>query len=301
MSSLVKKIPSTHVIYSFSPSNKPVEKATPGEIIVFETLDAFGGQVKSENTLLSSIDWTRVNPATGPLYIEGAEPGDTLVVDILDIDIADYAIIAVIPGAGVLRDKKFEPRVKILPVSRGCILFNGIKLVVKPMIGVIGVSPPDNSIPTGTSGPHGGNMDVAEVTKGSRVYLPVFVKGGLLAIGDLHALQADGEICVAAAETPGSVTVRVELIKGRKPKLPIVETQNYIHIIGYGETLDEAAYRATEIAVEALMKEHSTSFEEAYMLASLVVDLKINQSVDPAKGVRASIPKNLVSIDSLLQ
>jgi len=83
----------------------------------------------------------------------------------------------------------------------------------------------------------------------------------------------------------------VELIKGRKPKLPIVETQNYIHIIGYGETLDEAAYRATEVAVEALMKEHSTSFEEAYMLASLVVDLKINQSVDPAKGVRASIPK----------
>ena len=298
---MVKKIPSSYTIYSFSPDNKPVERVSPGEIVVFETLDALGGQIKSENTTLSSIDWSRVNPATGPLYIEGAEPGDTLVVNILDIDVDDHAVIVVIPDAGVLRYKKFRPRVKIMPIVKGCVLFNGIKLIVKPMIGVIGVSPSNGAIPTGTSGSHGGNMDVAEIIKGSRVYLPVFVEGALLAIGDLHALQADGEICVAAAETSGSVTVKVELIKGKKPILPIVETQNHIHVVGYGETLDEAAYRAAEVAVEALMKEHSIAFEEAYMLASLAVDLKINQAVDPAKGVRATIPKNLISIDSLLQ
>lgn len=298
---MVKKIPSSYTIYSFSPDNKPVERVSPGEIVVFETLDALGGQIKSENTTLSSIDWSRVNPATGPLYIEGAEPGDAIVVNILDIDVDDRAIIVVIPDAGVLRYKKFRPRVKIMPIVKGRVLFNGIKLIAKPMIGVIGVSPSNGAIPTGTSGSHGGNMDVAEIAKGSRVYLPVFVKGALLAIGDLHALQADGEICVAAAEVPGNVTVKVELIKGKKPVLPIVETQNHIHVIGYGETLDEAAYRATEVAVEALMKEHSITFEEAYMLASLAVDLKINQAVDPAKGVRASIPKNLISIDSLLQ
>uniref|UniRef100_A0A7C5TM73 Formamidase n=1 Tax=Ignisphaera aggregans TaxID=334771 RepID=A0A7C5TM73_9CREN len=298
---MVKKIPSSYTIYSFSPDNKPVERVSPGEIVVFETLDALGGQIKSENTTLSSIDWSRVNPATGPLYIEGAEPGDAIVVNILDIDVDDRAIIVVIPDAGVLRYKKFRPRVKIMPIVKGRVLFNGIKLIAKPMIGVIGVSPSNGAIPTGTSGSHGGNMDVAEIAKGSRVYLPVFVKGALLAIGDLHALQADGEICVAAAEVPGNVTVKVELIKGKKPVLPIVETQSHIHVIGYGETLDEAAYRATEVAVEALMKEHSITFEEAYMLASLAVDLKINQAVDPAKGVRASIPKNLISIDSLLQ
>jgi amidase len=298
---MVKKIPSSYTIYSFSPDNKPVEKVSPGEIVVFETLDALGGQIKSENMILTNIDWSRVNPATGPLYIEGAEPGDALVVNILDIDIDDHAIIVVIPDAGILKHKKFRPRVKIMPIAKGCVLFNGIKLIAKPMIGVIGVSPLNSVISTGTSGPHGGNMDVAEITKGSRVYLPVFAKGALLAIGDLHALQADGEICVAAAETSGSVTVKVELIKGKKPILPIVETQDHIHIIGYGETLDEAAYRATEVAVEALMKEHSIAFEEAYMLASLAVNLKINQVVDPAKGVRATIPKNLLSIDSLLQ
>ncbi|MET1159532.1 MAG: acetamidase/formamidase family protein [Thermoprotei archaeon] len=298
---MIKKIPSSRVIYSFSPDNEPVERASPGEIVVFETLDAFGGQVKNEDTPLSSIDWSRVNPATGPLYVEGAEPGDTLVVDILDIEVGERAVIATIPGAGVLGHREFRPRIRILPISRGCIVFNGIKLVIKPMIGVIGVSPQSGTIPTGTSGAHGGNMDVAEITKGARVYLPVFVEGALLAIGDLHALQADGEICVAAAEVSGRVTVRLGLIKRKKPMLPIVETSSHIHVIGYGEDLDEAARKATEVAVEALMREHSLSFEDAYMLASLAVDLRINQAVDPAKGVRASIPKNLISVDSLLQ
>ncbi len=298
---MIKKIPSSRVIYSFSPDNEPAERASPGEVVVFETLDAFGGQVKSEETPLSSIDWGRVNPATGPLYIEGAEPGDTLVVDILDIEIGERAIIATIPGTGVLGYREFRPKIRILPISKSCVVFNEIKLVIKPMVGVIGVSPPSGAIPTGTSGPHGGNMDVAEITKGTRIYLPVFVEGALLAIGDLHALQADGEICVAAAETAGRVTVKLGLVKGKRPPLPIVETPSHIHVIGYGENLDEAARRATEVAVEALMREHSLSFEDAYMLASLAVDLRINQAVDPAKGVRASIPKSLISIDSLLQ
>jgi amidase len=143
-------------------------------------------------------------------------------------------------------------------------------------------------------------MDVVEITRGSRVYLPVFVKGALLALGDLHVLQADGEICVAAAEVSGKVVTKIDVVKGRKPLLPLVETQTYIHVIGYGEDLDEATRRATEVAVQGLMKEYLLSFEEAYMLASLVVDLRINQAVDPAKGVRASIPKNIISIESLL-
>ena len=297
---MVKVIPSTHVIYSFSPDSEPVERALPGEIVVFETIDALGGQVKDEDTPLSTIDWSRVNPATGPLYIDGAEPGDTLVVDILDIVVGNRAIIVTIPGTGVLEYRDFRPRVKILSVSKGLLTFNNIKLVSRPMIGVLGVSPSAGVIPTGTSGPHGGNMDVAEISRGARVYLPVFVKGALLAIGDLHALQADGEICVAAAEVPGRVTIRLGLVKGKRPKLPIVETPSHIHIIGYGEDLDEAARKATEVAVEALAKEYSMDFEEAYMLASLVIDLKINQAVDPAKGVRASIKKDLMSIDSLL-
>lgn len=297
---VVKVIPDTHVIYSFSPDNEPVERALPGEIVVFETVDAFGGQIRDGDTPLSSIDWSRVNPATGPLYIDGAEPGDTLIVDILDIEVGDRAIIAAVPGAGVLGYRDLRPRVKVLPISKGLLTFNGIKLISRPMIGVVGVSPSTGAIPTGTSGPHGGNMDVAEIVRGTRIYLPVFVKGALLAIGDLHALQADGEICVAAAEVSGRVTVRLGLVKGGRPKLPIVEGPSHIHIVGYGEDLDEAARRATEVAVEALMREHSMDFEDAYMLASLVVDLKINQAVDPAKGVRASIKKNLVSIDSLL-
>lgn len=297
---MVKIVPRTFLIYSFSPDNRPVEEVSPGEIVVFETVDALGGQVRDEATPLTSIDWSRVNPATGPVYVKDAEPGDTLVVDVLDIEVGDRAVIVTIPGAGVLGSRDIKPKVKILPVARGLLHFNNIKLTPKPMIGVIGVAPSSGSIPTGTSGPHGGNMDVAEISRGSRVYLPVFVKGALLALGDLHVLQADGEVCVAAAETSGRVTVRIGVIKRRKPPLPLVETQTHIHVIGFGEDLDEAAQRATEVAVQGLMREHSLSFEEAYMLASLVVDLKINQAVDPAKGVRASIPKNLISIESLL-
>jgi len=297
---MVKVVPRTYLIYSFSSDNKPVEKVYPGEIVIFETVDALGGQVRDESTPLTSIDWSRVNPATGPIYIEGVEPGDTLVIDILDIEVEDRAVIVTIPGAGVLGYRDIKPKVKILSIVKGMLYFDNIKLLPKPMIGVIGVAPPSGSIPTGTSGPHGGNMDVVEITRGSRVYLPVFVKGALLALGDLHVLQADGEICVAAAEVSGKVVTKIDVVKGRKPLLPLVETQTYIHVIGYGEDLDEATRRATEVAVQGLMKEYLFSFEEAYMLASLVVDLRINQAVDPAKGVRASIPKNIISIESLL-
>ena len=295
----MKRISREHVIYSFDPNATPVERAKPGDVLVFETQDALGGQIESETTTLDRIDWSKVNPATGPVFVEGAEPGDTLVVEILDIKIAEKAVILVAPGAGVLGDKDFKPKVKILSVRGGVVHFNDIKIPVRPMIGVIGVAPQEPT-PTGTSGYHGGNMDVAELTAGTKIYLPVFARGGLLAIGDLHAIQADGEACVAAAEVAGEVKVKVNVIKHRRPKYPLLEKPDSYSIIAFGEDLDEAAYRAVEEAVRALSMEHGLEFELAYMLSSLVVELKVNQAVDPKRGVRAKIPKEYVSLDSLL-
>lgn len=253
-----------------------------------------------ETTTLESIDWSRVNPATGPLYVEGAKPGDTLVVEIEDIKVFDRAVIVVAPGFGALPDKKIRPTVKILKVAGRKVVFNDLEIEARPMVGVVGVAPEDGDLPTGTSGYHGGNMDVALLTVGSRVYLPVFVEGALLALGDVHVVQSDGEICVAAAEASGEVRVKLSLIKGKRPKYPVVEVGDRYSIVAFGKDLDEAAYRASEEAVSVLMNALGTSFEEAYMLASLVVDLRINQVVDPMKGVRAEVPKTYVKLEHFL-
>ncbi|MCX8184659.1 MAG: acetamidase/formamidase family protein [Sulfolobales archaeon] len=297
---MITRLPRDYVIYSFSKLHQAKYTAVPGDIVVFETVDALGGQIVDEATTLDSIDWNRVNPATGPLYVEGAKPGDTLIVEIEDIRISDRAVIVVAPGFGALPDRKIKPMVKMLKVEGRRVLFNDVEIEARPMVGVIGVAPEDGELPTGTSGHHGGNMDVALLTAGSRVYLPVFTEGALLAIGDIHVVQADGEICVAAAEASGEVIVKLELVKGKRPRYPVIETGDRYSIIAFGRDLDEAAYRASEEAVLILMRALSVSFEEAYMLSSLVVDLRINQVVDPMKGVRAEIPKNYVKLEHIL-
>jgi len=296
----LKRISKNHIIYKFTPAMRPVEKAHVGDIVVFETKDCFGEQIRDENVKLNEIDWNKVNPATGPLFVEEAEPGDTLKVEILSIRVNNPAIMAVAPGAGVLGNLKYDSKVKIVNVEKDFVIFSGLKVKMKPMIGVIGVAPKEGEYPTGTSDVHGGNMDIAELTAGTSIYFPVFVKGALLALGDLHAVQADGEICVTGAEASGEVVVRVDVIKDVQPKYPVLETSNYYAIIAPGKDLDEAVYKATMEAVNVLKRKYSLSFEEAYMLASLIVNLRINQVVDPRKGVRAEISKEYVSIEDFL-
>ena len=299
MTKLVK-ISKENVIYKFTPNMKASVKASPGDIVVFETMDCFGEQIRSESTKLSEIDWSKINPATGPVYIEGAEPGDTLKVEILGIKVKNPAIMAVAPGAGALGNLSYDSKVKMVNIEKDFIVFDGLKIKIKPMIGVIGVAPKEGEYPTGTSDAHGGNMDVAELTVGATIYFPVFVKGALLALGDLHAVQADGEICVTGAEASGEVMVKVDVIKDAQPKYPVLETSDYYAIIAPGEDLDEAVYKATVEAVNVLKRKYGLTFEDAYMLASLIVNLRINQVVDPKKGIRAEIPKEYVSIEDFL-
>ncbi len=296
----MKRIGKESVIYTFSPKHKPVEKVVPGEYVLFETEDAFGGQVKGEETPPDKLDWSRVDGATGPVYIEGAEPGDTLVVDVLDIRLQERGAIAAIPGYGGLSHLSFSPKAKVVRVDHSFVYFNDLKIAVRPMIGTIGVAPEGDEIPTGYPGRHGGNMDVSELGIGTRLYLPVFVKGALLALGDLHAVQADGELCVSAVESPGEVLVRFDLMRGRRASWPILETEESFQVIAAGRSLEEAMREAAEEAVRALMRARKTTFEEAYMLGSLLVDLRINQVVDPLLGARAVVPKGIVCIEDFL-
>ena len=288
-------------VYSFSSSHKPVEYVELGEPIILETEDAVGGQVRSEDTPLERIDWNRVNKATGPIYINGVEKGDTLIVDILDISVASQGVILVVPGAGALASKNFKPKAKIVKIQDGVAWFKDVGLLIKPMIGTIGVAPESGDIPTGVPYKHGGNLDCIEVCKGARLYLPVSVNGALFAAGDLHALQADGELCVSSIEVEGKILLRFNVIKNKKPEWPIVETEDHYSILVSDDDLDKAVEIATEKAVQALMKAKKWSFEESYMFSSLGVRIAVNQVVDPKKGVRAMISKNHVSIYDLLE
>ena len=143
-------------------------------------------------------------------------------------------------------------------------------------------------------------MDVKDLTAGTKLYLPVFVKGALFGAGDLHAVQGDGELCVSAIEVPGEIEVKFSLIKGKRPRWPVLETDGSYAVLACGQSLDEAAKFAAEEAVEDLMRRHDWSFEMAYMFASLSVNLEINQVVDPKKGVRAVMSKHFMNLDSLL-
>jgi amidase len=296
----MKKISKRKLTYSFSPKHKPVEYVAPKEKILLETEDALGGQVENESVPIEKLDWSKVNGATGPIFINGAEPGDTLIVNIEEIRVADKGVIAVIPKQGALKDKSFKPAVKVVPIHNGYVDFeNGIKLKTSPMIGTIGVAPSAEEIPTGSLGKHGGNMDVKELTNGTKLYLPVFTEGALFAAGDIHAIQADGEVCVSAVEVPGEILLNFDVLKGKQAPWPVLETQNSYAFLTCGDSLDEASALAVEAAVEVLTREYKWSFEKAYMFASLVVDLRVNQVVDPKKGVRAVISKKLISTESL--
>jgi len=298
----LKRISRDKVVYSFSPRHKPVDYVDIGEPIVFETIDALGGQIKSESDTIDSLDWSRVDGVTGPVYIRGAKPGDVLVLKIHDIKIENQGFMVIVPGYGLLGDKEFSPKIKIVNIVGDFALFGKLRIKIRPMIGTIGVAPKDGEIPSGNLGRHGGNMDCKNLTANTVVYLPVFTEGALLGIGDLHAVQSDGELSVSAIEVSGEVLVEVvKIIKGKSLRWPVISTEYRYEILACADTLDEAAKEAAYTAVKALSKRFSIPFEYAYMLGSLVIDLNINQVVDPRKGVRASIPKEFISINDILE
>jgi amidase len=297
----MKTVSRSKVIYTYSTRHKAAEHVKPNETFVIMTEDAFGGQIKTEKDTVEGLDWSKVDGATGPVFVETAKPGDALVVEILAIKTESKGVIVTVPKTGILGEKPFGSMTKKMELKRGFVQFEkNVKLRTRPMIGTIGVTPKEAEVPTGSLGKHGGNMDVKDITAGVKLYLPVFVEGALFAAGDLHAVQADGESCVSAVEVAGEVTLKFKLIRGRQPEWPVLETEESYSILACGDTLDEAAKHAAEAAIKALMHEHSWSFEKAYMFSSLAVDLRINQAVDPKKGVRAVVSKDFTMLKSLM-
>lgn len=290
------EIKSDQAIYSFAPDAQAVATIKSGAAASFVTRDCFSNQINSPEQLFESTDWSSINPATGPLAIEGAEPGDVLAVDILDIETADYGVMTAVKDMGAIPGLLDGSETRIIPIKNGWARFNeNLSFPVNPMVGVIGTAPREETVPCGTPGAHGGNMDNKDIIKGARLYLPVWQKGGLLALGDLHALQGDGEVLFCGIEVAGRVTVRVNVIKGQELATPVLENRDYFYIIGSAGDLDEAAKVVMDWTHQFLKARLPLSNNEVAMLMSIVCDLQICQIVDPLITCRMAIPKKAFS------
>lgn len=282
-------------VYAMSPENAPVAHICSGDTVVFETADCFGGQIACEADRMGGLDWSRINPATGPVFVKGAMPGDTLKIEIQRIDLASQAAMVEAPGEGITGLSAAEESTKILKIEGGKAIFNDrIALPVNPMIGVIGTAPVDEAIATGTPSFHGGNMDCKRIGEGATLYLPVNVEGALLAMGDLHAVMGDGEVCVCGAEIAGEVTVRVSVVKGQALPLPFLVTKEHAMAIYSAEGLDAAAEGTTLRMRSFLIDQVKIAAHEAGMLLSLAGDLRICQAVDPNKTCRMELPLSIL-------
>lgn len=279
-------------IYAFSKEHAPILNVKSGETVIIETYDCFENQITSADSTYESLDWSKVNPATGPVYVEGAEVGDILEVTIDDIKLEDQGVMAVSPGMGVLGEKITKFEAKLIPVENGKAIFNeNIHIPLNPMIGVIGVAPQGEPISCGTPGSHGGNMDNKMITKGTTLYFPVFQQGALFALGDLHAAMGDGEVCVTGIEIAGQVTVTIKVIKGKSLSNPVLETEECIGTIASAKTIDEAVKMSVEDMVELLHDKLDLPLSELTMLLSAVGQTQICQVVDPLMTTRFLVPK----------
>ncbi|XJZ29135.1 acetamidase/formamidase family protein [Bacillota bacterium Lsc_1132] len=290
------RVEKKNLIYAMSDQNKAVLSVPDGSTVVFETCDCFEDQITSSDTPFNALDWNRINPATGPVFVEGAEPGDILKVKIEKMQLADQGVMMTGPGLGVLGTELSENVIQMVPIREGkAILLNKIEIPLNPMIGVIGTAPANGeTISCGTPNKHGGNMDSKVITEGSTLYLPVNAPGALLAMGDLHAAMGDGEVSVCGVEIAGEVTVTVHVIKSKQWKVPMVKTEHALYTIASEESLDDAATIATKNMVNFLEAEAGIAKHDAIFLLSIGGNLQISQVVDPLKTARFELPMSIV-------
>lgn len=288
----------------FSSAIPPILRVPSGAVIEAFTEDASDEQFDLESDLadLDSLDFGPIHPITGPVYVEGAQPGDVLKVTLHTVEVGDWGWNAIVPGFGFLADTLPGKYIRIyeLGADKEYVQFNDkIRIPIRPFPGVMGVAPPtEEMLSTIPPRANGGNMDDPNMTAGTTVYFPVFVEGGLFSIGDGHATQGLGEVCGTAIEAPLRIVYQIEVIKGRSIQEPQYETAEYYATTGFAPTIDEAAKKATLYMIEYLEATHGLSTEEAYALCSLAGDLKIAEVVDmPHMLVTMHLSKEVLGIE----
>lgn len=291
--------------YLWNKEHKPIVEIDPGDEVAFQTNEVSSWQIKRDSTAeaLKNLDASKLYPLSGPVWVEGAQPGDTLTVEVLEVKNGDYGWSGIVAGLGILEEFT-EPYLHVwdLKDDEYAHFVNGIKIPIRPFCGVIGVAPPESgSFEVMPPGRHGGNMDIKHLTVGSKLELPVWVEGGLFSTGDLHAAMGDGEVCVSAIECPGRATFRFGLIKQTNLQWPRYTTpgdprptKGYHVTTGIGPDLMNATKSAVRNMIAYLEETHDLTREEAYVLCSVAADLRIHEIVDqPNWVVGAMLPLDI--------
>ncbi len=283
-------------INAFAADLPPVAWVDEGATLLLSTGDCFDGQIRDSETLVSHVDRSRANPATGPVYMNGAEPGDVLTVDIQELSPAGWGLTVAVPGMGLLGDLVTGERTTIVEVGSETIRLGPVRLPYRPMLGVIGVAPAEGSERTVTPGPHGGNLDCSLITAGARVYLPVFQPGALFATGDMHAAMGDGEVSGTGIEVPGTALLQLGLRKGAGLAWPWVEDARRYAVLVSDATLDDACRTATLQIIHRLQAALGIDAADAYIIAGSCMHLRVCQIVNPLVTVRAEILKSVLPV-----
>src|SRR3954467_7427785 len=279
--------PTDRVHFTWDAGNEPVLTIVDGDTVVFETRDVSDNQIgpESDTSVIAGLDWDRVYPLAGPVHVEGAEPGDTLAVELLDLHTKGWGWTAILPGLGLLADDFTEPYLRIFDLTEGDVTYfrEDIVIPLNPFMGTMGVCPGHASAqPVMPPGPFGGNMDTRQLVRGTTLYLPVHEPGALFSTGDAHGCQGDGEICVTGLEAPMFAALRFRIEKGRSipcaqyrtrpgPLAPRVDHGAWYGTTGLGGDLYAAAQDATRAMIAHLTASYGLSPEDAYLLCSLVV------------------------------
>jgi acetamidase/formamidase len=286
--------------YVFSPYLEPIARVEPGETVAMFTKDAFEDRITQPDDIPSQILGDYLNPQTGPVYIEGAEPGDTLKVDIIDIEATrDWAVSAFIPYFGGLTSthatrtlqEPIPERVWTYQLRDGWLEHNErLRFPWRPFLGTIGTAPMIEALSALTPFDHGGNMDVPDVRPGNSVYLPVRVPGALFFTGDCHAGQGQGELCGVALEIAAKVTLRFEVIKGQSIRWPRIESDEEYMVVGSARPMEDAARIAYAELID-WMVEMGWDRLEAYQALTQIGDLYVGNMVDTYYSLVAKIRK----------
>jgi amidase len=280
----MKRLASDHHIAEMSNAHLPAYSIEEGERVVVETLDCDGGMRGRDGLMREERKYA--NPATGPISVKGSLPGEALAVTIHGIETADWGFIS---GGG---DRE---RATVIELQSGTAVYPwGLRLPLAPIVGVMGLAPAGDPVPTTTPGDHGGNLDIADVCAGATLFLPVAVPGAMLALGDVHALQGDGEVGGTGIECAAEVTLSAKRVPVPLSTVPYLLRDDRLMVLAAADTLDDAAWQAVAEGAKVISKLTGLNDCEARRLLSTAGELRISQIVNPKKACRAVIAKHAI-------
>jgi amidase len=289
----VKRLNREHRIYILDPNGRPAITIDSGEELLVETWDAFEG-IRDPAALEEKA---LRGPATGPIYVNGAAPGDALRIDFISISpkISEGAVHMVRPGRGFLEAEFTEAYPTVLSIKDGlAVLPNGLRLPLDPSMGLVATTPTYLQNTASDSGPYGGDIDLKELVTGSTLYLPVFVPGGMLALGDCHAVVGDGAVAGTGAECSSDTHIRVTVEKGMNISGPRALTPDYFVVLSYGEELGPAMKQAVRDMVDFLVHEKGMPPYDAYTLLSLAGDVRVSRTFRPISPVKMMLSRKVL-------